>query len=102
MGGHMSAAATTVTLEHDIAMLHRYSDRAKRLGWHHKNWDVSKVIQGLLHVDDSFVMSKVLCWKCIERGMKMLWPKDIGISTEHKPPCLVFLHLQIELKDCVD
>ena len=34
MGGHMSAAATSVTLEYSIAMLYKYKERFQKLQWH--------------------------------------------------------------------
>ena len=33
MGGHMSASATTVTLDYDVAMIYKYKERLKKMKW---------------------------------------------------------------------
>eukprot|EP00974_Lingulodinium_polyedra_P036363 3488316-Lingulodinium_polyedra.AAC.1 len=70
-------------------------------------WDCASlpteaIVQGLLHVDDSLVLSKVLCHSCLSKGMSKLWPPDIGISIESTPPSLVFLHVSITLLDKIE
>ena len=64
----------------------------------HKN---GKTIQGLIHVDDTLIASKIHCASCLEKGVKMLWPENLGIEIEHRPPILDFLHIRIELLDCI-
>ena len=64
----------------------------------HKN---GKTIQGLIHVDDTLIASKIHCASCLEKGVKVLWPENLGIEIEHRPPILDFLHIRIELLDCI-
>ena len=55
MGGHLSAAATTVVLESDIHDLYTKNWKAIRTNWQFKTMSMSSLIQGILHVDDSIV-----------------------------------------------
>ena len=77
MGGFLSAAATAITLDHDVSMTYRYPERAKRLGWYYANWKTESIIQGVLHVDDSCVFFKINLLEMHQRrdgksGPKML------------------------------
>eukprot|EP00974_Lingulodinium_polyedra_P104139 10079379-Lingulodinium_polyedra.AAC.1 len=45
MGGHMSASATTVTLEYDIARMYKYRDRLERMEWDCPSLPTEAIVQ---------------------------------------------------------
>jgi len=100
MGGHMSAAATSITIEHDISRVF-FSDRnaAAAIGWKCDQFPTSQVIQGIVHVDDALICSKMLCSSCIEEGLLQCWPRDIGMEVEQRNPQLKFLHIAMTIRD---
>lgn len=102
MGGHMSAVATSVTLEHDVSRLYAHRDRARSLGWYVGKMPTPQVIQGIIHVDDTLIFSKTLCHRCIESGILRCWPRELGMEVEQRPPVLTFLHITMTLKNVVE
>ena len=82
MGNTMSSAATCIDLEHEVFVLHNDRNRARELRWTHGDFRTSELVQGLQHVDDAIVFSKVLCGDCLWKGMQKLWPTDVGITLE--------------------
>eukprot|EP00974_Lingulodinium_polyedra_P018946 1833226-Lingulodinium_polyedra.AAC.1 len=99
MGGPFSAAATTVDLEHDVSSLYCDTRVARRVGWLVPKVDMRHTVQGVLHVDDSIVFSKILCEDCLIAGVAKLFPADIGMSCEARGACIPFLHAQIVIID---
>eukprot|EP00974_Lingulodinium_polyedra_P009409 900560-Lingulodinium_polyedra.AAC.1 len=99
MGGCVSAAATSITIEHDVARLYSNNNVAHEIGWHCKKMPTCSVVQGIVHVDDSMIMSKTLCSRCIESGALKCWPRDIGMEVEQRAPDLTFLHLTLHVRD---
>ena len=61
------------------------------LGWHVPGLSIHEVIQGITHVDDSLVISKIFCPDCLLAGVLELFPKDVGVSEEGRPPSTRFL-----------
>ena len=64
----MSAAATAITIEHDIARYYADKNRALSVGWRVDGLMQQQTIQGVVHVDDSLIFSKALCSDCLEHG----------------------------------
>ena len=103
MGGHMSAAATAITVEHDVADIYRNRARAKELGWHCGKLPTQQVIQGIVHIDDALVFSKkTLCHDCLKNGILRCFPQDIGMTIEQQNPQLTFLHVTLDVKDSIE
>ena len=57
-----------------------------------KHYMFKHVAQGLQHVDDAAVFSKVLCTECMERLVSRLWPEDVGVSKEEEGPIIRLLN----------
>ena len=91
MGGAMSEPATLVDLGEDTLRL--YSDpstqRASGLLW--PGVPIAAVVQGLQHVGDALLASRIWCVACLHRGLQRVWPSDCGTSLEESGPVLRFL-----------
>jgi len=70
---------------------------AARVGWSYRDWPMRRVIQGLQHVDDSCIFSKIWCEKCIETGAAKLWPRDVGVQKEGASPNFVYLQALVQV-----
>ena len=99
LGGAMSAPAIAVDLEHGLRLLYKNLGRVQQLGWEILGVHISKLLQGLLHVDDCLVMSKVFCQDCLYVGMQRLWPEDVGVSRESFGNEIEFLHAVVHIHD---
>ena len=91
MGSSFSEPATLVDLGECIYRLYTDPAFALRIGWDCKGFRTEQVVQGLQHVDDAIVFSKILCVRCLMDGIEQLWPKDVGFSIEGEGPEVDFL-----------
>ena len=96
MGGPMSAAATSIDLEHSTRRLHsdfKFRKACKLVVANASGGILSmrQTLQGILHVDDCLLGSRVLCQSCILEGLKRAWPNDIGLKVEGIGPSLQVL-----------
>ena len=82
MGGSFSQPAILVNLGHDIRTYCKPTSKQQQVGWVLDCFSPTQLIAGILHVDDALVASGVLCYKCLVKGMKRLWPSDVGTSLE--------------------
>lgn len=71
-GGSLSEPGTLVDLNEDIFELHAGQRSLSEVGWcvGNPSLELEQVVLGLLHVDDSLLMSKILCVDCLENGIK--------------------------------
>ena len=92
MGGALSEPGTLVDLQECIRLLYTHPDMLKEIGWKHRDFTVNQIVQGITHVDDSLVISKVLCHDCLYEGCCRLFPKDVGTSLEETGPYMRFLN----------
>ena len=102
MGAAMSPPAAGLDLDHFFVPLYKTKKLGKDIGWHVKGLTMEETVQGLQHVDDAILMSKVLCAGCLFRGVKGLWPTDVGTSDEGCGPLLEFLHSTIYIRSSKD
>ena len=96
MGGSMSEPGTLVDLNEDLHFYKNNTSELHKLGWSFENKPIDKLVTGALHVDDSVVLSKIYCMDCLAKGIKAMWPLDVGMSieekrTEHEIPELFFV-----------
>ena len=102
MGGIVSAIAAAVDLEDGVHKLYANRQSAKDIGWHVHKMPTNTLVQGVQHVDDALVLSKIFCNKCLWNGIKQMWPEDIAPqktkewsqkSTSTKPYRCVYDHV---------
>ena len=98
MGGSFSEPGTLVDLNEELRILAEDSNKMCEIGWHFKNWTLTDLVSGLMHVDDAIVFSRIFCSCCLERGMKQLWPEDVGISLEETGPTVRMLQSYIHIR----
>eukprot|EP00959_Pyramimonas_sp_CCMP1952_P470842 9497356-Pyramimonas_sp.AAC.1 len=91
MGGSMSEAGALSDLGADIHDLYNNPNRAQDASIHLEGYSVDDLVQGLLYVDDSLVVSKVYCSSCLCASMRRLWPSGVGVSCEAQNPPLTCL-----------
>ena len=81
----MSAAATCIDIEMDVASLAQGNATLKRVKWFVPSAPLlksSQLVAGFQHVDDALVCSKIFCEECLLNGVRKLWPEDVGVSLE--------------------
>ena len=54
----------------------------EKVGLFQSEFSADQTLFGILHVDDSFVVSRIYCQKCIETGVCQIFPKDCGMAVE--------------------
>ena len=91
MGRALSEPGTLVDLGHDVRDLHCSASRLDDVGWNFRNLAADRLVAGISHVDDSVLISKLLCVNCLCAGLKKLWPSDVGVQLEERGPTLRFL-----------
>ena len=96
MGGALSEPSTLVDLQESIRLLCDKSASANELdrvlpGMSKHNLKFDRSVQGLQHVDDAGVFSKILCPSCLLKIVTNLWPHDVGITLEEQGPVMRFL-----------
>ena len=57
------------------------------------------VVQGVQHVGDCVLFSKVWCDACLEKGLSYLWPADMGFEVEERSPHMRFLQTALLFSD---
>ena len=82
MGGSFSEPATLVDLGRSIKQFDKSAELQRRSGIHLTGYTPDQLRQGLLHVDDCLLASKVYCKDCLHRALKVIWPSDVGTSLE--------------------
>jgi len=96
MGGSFSEPATLVDLGQAAYELLTDDGRtAKRIGWHVPGRKPASLVQGIQHVDDLLLLSCVFCVPCMLRGVKALWPGDVGTTLEGSGERFQFLHADL-------
>ena len=95
----MSAAATAITVEHDIAKYYASAAKARSIHWYAEGLTQAQTVQGIVHVDDSLIFSKSLCYDCLEYGATHCWPREIGMEVEQRGPEIVFLHIRVSVRN---
>ena len=50
-----------------------------------------------VRIDDSIIMSKLLCTQCITNGACAVFPKDVGMSEEEAGPIVRFLSAGVDV-----
>ena len=99
MGGSLSEPATLADLGEDVWRMYSSAPFRQKLGWHIPHLSGEQTIQGLQHVDDALIFSKVLCRECLFAGVQNLWPADVGTTLEGHGLPMQFLHGRIEEAD---
>ena len=89
MGGSLSEPSTLVDIQEEIRLRYSTEDVNGSLehlleGLSDLNMNFQDIIQGVQHVDDAAVFSKVLCTQCLGRVMEKLWPADVGVTMEEE------------------
>ena len=97
MGGPVSAPCTSLDLETAIERFYANPAVAQDVGWHLDGYKAQQLVQGMLHVDDSVVFSKVYCEDCFFNGVQKLWPRDVGVSLEASGEHVPFLHVELHV-----
>ena len=95
MGGSYSEPGTLADLAHSVLKLQTKSERI-RVGWFHTahpDLPLDALIMGLQHVDDCLLASRLFCTSCIEKGVQLAWPEDVGVSTEEFGSVITFFIL---------
>jgi hypothetical protein len=82
MGGSFSEPATLVDLGRSIAKFYASTALQRKSGIYINGVPPDQLIQGLLHVDDCLLASKVYCKDCLLRALAVIWPSDVGTSLE--------------------
>ena len=72
MGGSFSEPATLIDIGEEIRRLYTYTYVAQRAGLHYEGLTTQEVVQGIQHVDDSLVLSKILCQNCLLKGRRKI------------------------------
>ncbi len=88
MGGALSEPGTMIDLGHDVWELHTKPERIVDIGWDFGNLSPAQMVAEISHVDDSLLLSKLLCCSCLLSGLERLWPQDVGVSMEETGPIL--------------
>ncbi len=94
-GGPLSEPGTLVDLNQDVLELHENRNNEMiKVGWHvpGHSFNLSQLVLGLLHVDDSLLISRDLCVKCLESGVSKMWPSDVGVSLEEQGDVIRYLN----------
>ena len=103
MGGALSEPSTLVDLQDSIRDLYYCNDKSQLdcilHGLGSFGISFNRVIQGLQHVDDACVMSKLLCHDCIFHIIQKIWPPDVGITLEECGPSVRFLSCLLLARD---
>ena len=60
---------------------------------------LSKIIQGVQHVDDALILSNTHCAPCLVKCIAKLWPKDCGVSLEESGKRIRFLQVNVCIPD---
>jgi hypothetical protein len=91
-------------LEYHLQQAAHDKKTGQRIGWRRKRGALCRSVAAVLFVDDCLLFSGSVCAACLEKGVRMLLPADIGVSVEHKsegPTRLRFLHVDLEVGDAV-
>ena len=102
MGGPVSSPCTSLDLETAISRFYTDPEVGRKIGWHVPGVAPEALVQGLLHVDDSLVLSKALCCDCLLAGVQHLWPQDVGVTLEGHGAKVPFLHVEILVANAAD
>ena len=97
MGGSYSEPGTLVDLGGLIARLYIDEQLQRDIGLAVNGIPFEKTVQGLMHVDDSIMISFIHCNQCMLRGIQTLFPRDVGVSDEGTQPILKFLNAVIHV-----
>eukprot|EP00959_Pyramimonas_sp_CCMP1952_P289453 6054306-Pyramimonas_sp.AAC.1 len=95
MGGCLSEVGTLADLGEDVHNLYTRPSRAQKINLDIPGYSVDDILQGVIYVDDSLVLSRVYCSSCLHKHMRKLWPKDTGVSCEAKDLPLTYLQASI-------
>ena len=95
MGNSTSPGLTAFDLDFNSRRIYRSREAAQQAGCHVPHMDASRCVQGLLHVDDAWVASKVFCNTCLSDILKRCWPEDVGAKIEEVGHEINFLHTKI-------
>jgi len=95
MGSPPSPPTTAYDLDLHSRRMYESKKHAQAIGVHIPGIKTSQVVQGLLHVDDSVVFSKIFCCSCLGSLVQRLWPKDVSAKIEASGPTIPFLHCVI-------
>ena len=94
-GGPLSEPGTMVDLGHSVLEVNGSQHRLRNTGWNitvqGQMLSFQQCVQGILHVDDSLLLSCVMCEECMEMGVANMWPKDVGASKEDSGFVVCFL-----------
>ncbi len=59
----------------------------------------TEVVNGIRHVDDVLIFSRMLCLGCLESFLTRMYKEPLEFSVEGRPPTAEFLDLQISAAD---
>ena len=59
------------------------------------NLNMGAVVQGVLHVDDTLILSRIHCTSCLWKNIQRIWPEDVGLTLEGEGPTFSFLHTEV-------
>ena len=99
MGASFSEPVTMMDLGDDVFQVHRKRDVQKRCGWVLEGYQFDQLVAGVIHVDDCMLAPHVFCPHCLKRGLRKLWPRDVGVSLEGQSPYLDFLTVCVQVVD---
>ena len=97
MGGSMSEPATLVDLGEDTRRLYVDPQVQRSSGLLYGTTPIGAIIQGLQHVDDALLMSKLWCGRCLLGALQRTWPTDCGTNLEEEGHTVRFLSAVISV-----
>ena len=99
MGAPTSPPITSFDLDHNSRRVYSSKKEAQKAGAYVAGCSTARAIQGLLHVDDCIVFSKIWCETCLFAIISRLWPPDVVAKLEERGSDIDFLHAHIRCED---
>ena len=96
MGGSFSEPATLIDLGHDTRKLYTQTSVQERIGWSLAGYKIEELVAGLCHVGDALLASRVFCHRCLLKGLRKLWPSDVGTNLEEFGSTVKFLQVRVD------
>ena len=95
--GGSSEPGTLVDLSEELRIIHQSRGALHNAGWLVGVLSLEETVTGVMQVDDTLVLSTIFCTACLERGMRKVWPPDVGISLEEVGPtvCMLQCHVHV-------
>jgi hypothetical protein len=104
MGGPLSPGLTTLDLDECVRSALDSKQKSREVGWSSTSFpSVRKNVAGVIFVDDMLFFSTNVCDACLQNGIRLILPDDIGLSWEHCSmgvAAVEFLHTLVYVREC--